>query len=170
MPIYEYYCSDCHTVFNFLSRRVQPRKKPACPKCGRKKLDRKLSRFAVSLGREEGDTDPQEPFPGLDETKMEKLMTEFAGDLDSLDEENPRQAAELMKRMYEATGMELGPAMKEAMARMEAGEDPEAIEQELGDALEAEDPVASPGGRGGKVRSMAHRLLPPRVDENLYEL
>ena len=35
MPIYEFYCASCHTVFNFLSKRINTDGTPACPKCGR---------------------------------------------------------------------------------------------------------------------------------------
>ncbi|MFM8396259.1 MAG: FmdB family zinc ribbon protein, partial [Pirellula sp.] len=37
MPIYEFYCPPCHTVYSFLSRRMQVPDKAACPKCGCKK-------------------------------------------------------------------------------------------------------------------------------------
>ena len=29
MPVYEFYCADCHTVFNFLARRVDTTASPA---------------------------------------------------------------------------------------------------------------------------------------------
>lgn len=45
MPIYEYVCRACNKKFEAL---VQGRKKPACPGCGGKKLDKQLSVFAVS--------------------------------------------------------------------------------------------------------------------------
>ena len=35
MPIYEFYCRDCHRVYSFLSRSVAPDRRPPCPKCGR---------------------------------------------------------------------------------------------------------------------------------------
>lgn len=28
MPIYEFYCSDCHAIFNFLSRQMNISKRP----------------------------------------------------------------------------------------------------------------------------------------------
>jgi hypothetical protein len=54
--------------------------------------------------------------------------------------------------------------MEEALRRMEAGEDPEQIEAEMGDLLEGEDPFTfekKAGGTGGIKR-------PPKVDEQLY--
>ena len=47
MPIYEYECQGCGNQFEFL---VLPPAKdaPACPSCKSAKLERMLSRFAVS--------------------------------------------------------------------------------------------------------------------------
>ena len=45
-------------------------------------------------------------------------------------------------------------------------EDPDVVESELGDALDAEDPLG--GSRG--VRALRRRARPPAVDETLYEL
>jgi putative FmdB family regulatory protein len=35
MPIYEFYCPDCHTVFSFFSSRIDTAVRPACPQCGK---------------------------------------------------------------------------------------------------------------------------------------
>ncbi len=40
MPIYEYTCDSCRSEFEVLMRADE---KPACPKCGKKRLTRKLS-------------------------------------------------------------------------------------------------------------------------------
>lgn len=102
----------------------------------------------------------------------------------NLDEDDPRQAARVLKKFYDATGIRLGPAMEEAIHRMEGGEDPEAIEEELGEALEAEDPFSEEreagqsekkkrepkAGGGGASKPRAPRTAPPEVDENLYDL
>jgi putative FmdB family regulatory protein len=45
MPIFEYVCKECHHQFEAL---VYGQQKAACPKCESKKLDPKLSVFAVS--------------------------------------------------------------------------------------------------------------------------
>jgi len=60
MPIYEFYCRDCHTIFNFLSARVDTTTVPACPKCARAALARQVSRFAISKGL----PDPSNARPG----------------------------------------------------------------------------------------------------------
>jgi putative FmdB family regulatory protein len=165
MPIYEFYCSDCHRIFNFLSRKVGTRRRPACPRCGRPRLERRVSRFAVSKGRSEP---AEEGMPDIDEARLEQAMASMAGEAEAIDEEDPRQMAGLMRRLYDATGLRLGPGMEEAMRRMEAGEDPDQIEEEMGDLLEAEDPFTL-GGEGG-LKGMHRRFRPPEVDETLYEL
>jgi hypothetical protein len=50
---------------------------------------------------------------------------------------------------------------------MEAGEDPDKIEEEMGDLLESDEPGLS---EGGKLRRLSKRLKAPEVDETLYEL
>lgn len=45
MPLYEYRCESCDHVFEAL---VQGSAKPACAKCGAKKLEKLISAFAVS--------------------------------------------------------------------------------------------------------------------------
>jgi putative FmdB family regulatory protein len=165
MPVYEFYCSDCHRIFHFLSKRVNTEKRPGCPKCARPELERQVSVFAVSKGRQETSEDPM---ADVDEAKMEQAMMALAGEAGEIDDHDPRQAASLMRKLYDTTGIPLGPGMDEAIRRMEAGEDPDQIEEEMGDLLEEEDPF---GGRGPKGRkSLNKRHLPPSVDDTLYEL
>ena len=167
MPIYEFYCGDCHTVFNFLSRTADTTKRPACPRCGRPKLDRKISRFAISKGRSEPQEGDQPP-PDLDEAKMERALAEMARESEGISDDDPRQMARLMRKLYDSAGLRLGKGMEEAMRRMEAGEDPDQIEEELGDLLEGEDPLL--GESSGSLRHLSRKLKPPEVDETLYDL
>ena len=162
MPVYEFYCADCHTVFNFLSRRVNTEKRPACPRCGRLELDRQVSLFAFSSGRKEEDV---EGMSGLDEGKLEKAMMGLANEMEGLDENDPRQMAKIMKRLQEATGMNLGQGMEEAIHRMESGEDPEKIESEMGDIFDQETPFSIAG-----IRGIRRRIIPPARDDTLYPL
>ena len=162
MPIYEFYCERCHTVFSFFSRALDTRKTPGCPAC-RRPLKRQMSVFAkISRGREEAADDGMPP---IDETRMERAMEMLAGEAEKIDEDDPRQAARLMRKLSNATGLSLGDGMEEALSRLERGEDPDRIEEEMGDLLEGEDPfsVREKGRRGS-------RGMKPRVDETLYEL
>jgi hypothetical protein len=62
--------------------------------------------------------------------------------------------------------------MEEAMRRMEAGEDPDRIERELGDVLEDEGEglLASAGDARGGLKALRRRLTRPSVDPTLYEM
>jgi putative FmdB family regulatory protein len=176
MPIYEFYCAHCHRVFNFLSRTVAPNRKPGCPRCRREDLVRRASSFAISKGRaEEPKATPEMPDlpPGFDESKLERAMSALAQDAESIDENDPRQGARLMRQVFEAAGLPMGTGMDEALKRMESGEDPEKIEAEMGDVFE-EDPFGAGGTepREPKERlaGLRRRLLPPSVDPELYEM
>ena len=46
VPIYEYLCGDCAKAFSFLAGVVADPGKPSCPRCGRKKLSKLVSRIA----------------------------------------------------------------------------------------------------------------------------
>jgi putative FmdB family regulatory protein len=166
MPVYEFYCSDCHTIFNFFSRRVDTTTRPKCPRCGRKKLDRKVSRFAT-LGKANPAADAGDLSGDMDESKLEGFIESMARQADGIDENNPRQMAAMMRQMHEATGMPLGDRAEEAIRRMEAGESPEKIEEEMGDIFGEEGPDAElPAGK----RRRKSRRAPPAVDSTLHDL
>lgn len=164
MPIYEFYCNSCNMIFNFFSKAVNTQKIPNCPKCKKIQLKRQMSVFAkISKGKGEADT--KEGMPPLDEAKMEKAMAMLASEAEKINEDDPRQAARLMKKLSDATGLNMGPGMEEALSRLERGEDPDKIEEEMGNLLEGEEPflISSKAKRG-------LRKPRPRVDETLYEL
>jgi putative FmdB family regulatory protein len=164
MPIYEFYCGDCHTIFNFFSKTVNVKKKPKCPKCKIKNLTRQMSVFAFTGTAAQNEDMDDLP---VDEAKMEKAMQALAKDADHINEDDPRQAADLMRKLTAITGLELGPGMNEALSRMERGDDPDTIEAEMGNIIENEDPFLLPGK---KVRQMIRKRLEPERDETLYDL
>lgn len=163
MPIYEFYCDACHTIFSFFSKSVNTHKRPKCPRCKVNRLSRQMSAFAVT-GRAKEDSDVDD-LP-IDESRMEQAMQMLAGEADKIDQDDPRQAAQLMRKLTDMTGLEMGAGMREAIERMEHGEDPEQIEAEMGDILENEEPFEL-GVRKG--RSDLRRRAPHR-DETLYDL
>ena len=164
MPIYEFYCKDCNTIFSFFSKTVNTTKKPKCPKCKKRTLTRQVSLFAFTgKAKENGDLDDL-PF---DESKMEKAMEMITREAGNINEDDPKQAANMMRKLTDMTGLELGSRMDEALKRMEKGEDPEKIEAEMGDLLEGEDPFILPGKKGAINR--ANRPAPQK-DETLYDL
>jgi putative FmdB family regulatory protein len=162
MPVYEFYCADCHTVFNFLSRRVNIDKRPACPKCRRPDLERQVSLFAVSRGRKE---ETPEGLPDMDGEKLEKAMMGLAGEMEGMDENNPRQMAHFLRRLKDVTGMNLGSGVEEAIRRLESGDDPDRIESEMGELLDGDNPFSLEG-----IRGIRRRVIPPNHDDTLYLL
>ena len=161
MPIYEFYCEKCNTIFNFYSRSINTTKQPTCPKCREIKLKRFLSSFSVLRESPEAKGEDSIPF---DEQRMEKAIGMLAKEAENINEDDPKQAANLMRRLSEMAGLNMGGGIKEAIERMEAGEDPEKVEEEIGDILE-EDPFALPGKRVIREKSQA-----PFKDETLYDL
>ena len=154
MPIYEFACPKCRVIFNFLSKRVNPEHSPTCPKCGNKKMTKQVSCFALSRGlkepaaKSEAEGD-EPPVPDFEDPRVERAMQELERDMEHLDENNPRHMAHMMKKMKEL--MPPGTMPKEldtAIKRLEAGEDPEKIEADMGDVLG--DFMGGPeGGAGG---------------------
>ncbi len=163
MPIYEFYCKNCHMVFNFFSKTVNTDKQPICPRCRKNRLTRRVSMFAVT-GRAKDADDTDLP---IDESKMEKAMEMLGREAEGISEDDPRQAARLMRKLTDATGMELGSGMEEALSRMEAGEDPESIEAEMGELMESEEPFILPGKKKGRTEK---KRVPLKKDDTLYEL
>jgi putative FmdB family regulatory protein len=137
MPIYEFACPKCRRVFGFLSKRINPDRLPVCPKCGNKKLAKQLSRFAMTRGVAEPSAQGEDgPMPDIDDPRIARAMSEMERDMEHLDENNPKHMAHMMRKMKDM--MPAGTMPKEldiAIKRLEAGEDPEKIEQDMGDVL-----------------------------------
>ena len=162
MPIYEFYCEECNVIFNFLSSRVNTSKIPDCPKCGKEKLPKQISQFAtIGKAKEESD----DMFAGLDETKMEHAFESLMSEAESVNEDDPKQMASLMRKFTSQTGINLGDSMEEAISRMEAGEDPEQVENEMGDQLSEDD-----FSLDAVTKKLLKKKKAPIHDEKLYEL
>jgi len=121
-----------------------------------------MSQFAMVKGVAEpaakGDSPEgnEPPMPDMDDPRVERVMAEMERDMEHLDENNPRHMAYTMKKMKEI--MPKGAMPKEmdiAIKRLEAGEDPEKIEEDMGDVLggmmgeEGEDEYGGYGVGGG---------------------
>ena len=148
MPVYEFLCPSCNTVFSFHSFKVATDRVPSCPKCGSDDLERVPSRFGVGTAGKSANSDlGGGDDGGLDDPRMEREMMRLASELEGMDENDPRQMAAAVRRMTEIAGEPVTPAMEEMIRRLEAGEDPEKVEEELGDALE--DEMGDEGGGSG---------------------
>jgi len=124
-----------------------------------------ISPFSTIGTKKTGNEEQSQDIP-IDERKVEEAVSYLASEVQNVDENNPRQAAQLMRKLAKMTGIKFSEGMEEAVNRLEDGEDPEAIEAELGDILEKENPFEF----GDKARRGKQRSKPPQVDNTLYEL
>lgn len=165
MPIYEFYCKSCHTVFSFFTATIREDASPACPKCARPDLPRRPSSFAMLKHRGEDEPDPLEEM--LDDERLEGAMETLMGEMGDVDEDDPRAMGRLMRRFSDLTGLELGDQMQEMVRRLEAGDDPDALDEEMDDAF---------GDDAGfdemfkLKKALRSRRRKPRVDSELYWL
>jgi putative FmdB family regulatory protein len=159
MPIYEFACPKCRVIFNFLSKRVNPERLPVCPKCGNKKMTRQMSSFAMPRGVKEPDAGPEpgsEGMPDADDPRIMRAMNELERDMAHLDENNPKHMAHIMRKMKDVMpGGTMPKELDVAIKRLEAGEDPEKIEADMGDIfgdMAGGEGEGGPGGGGNYSR------------------
>jgi len=167
MPIYEFYSSDTNKVYSFFARSLaQGKNTPRCPDKPGARMERMISRFAVTGKAVEkkdaaaGDADP----------RMERMMAEMQSEMAGLDESNPdpKSLGRMMRKMTEATGQPMPKEMDQMIRRLEAGEDPEKLEEEFGDAFEGMD--FPEGEQAGDPASPRHASRRPVRDPALYEM
>ena len=129
---------------------------------------KQMSAFAMprrakepAAGGEASDTG--EGMPDIDDPRVMRAMNELERDMEHLDENNPKHMAHMMRKMKEL--MPSGSVPKEldvAIKRLEAGEDPEKIEEEMGDLLGGMMGEGEEGGPGGAAGAYSH-------DSGLYD-
>lgn len=87
-------------------------------------------------GSEGGNSDDGPDMSGVDESKMMRAMGEIERDMGHMDENNPKHMAMMMRKMQEVMPQGMMPKeMDVAIKRLEAGEDPDKIEEDMGDIL-----------------------------------
>ncbi len=170
MPIYEFYSPDTNKVYSFYARSLsQGSKIPRCPDRPGARMERMISRFAVTGRAEEktaGGPDPTDP-------RMERAMAEMEREMAGFDEKNPdpRALGHMMRKMTEATGQAMPKEMEQMIRRLEAGEDPEKLEEEFGDAFDGMDlPDDQTGDAGTPTAGSRLRSRRPVRDPALYEM
>jgi putative FmdB family regulatory protein len=126
MPIYDYRCLDCRKRASvFQSYEDYGRGGVTCPHCGSANLKRLISRVRVMRS---------------DDSRLDSLAD--PDDWGDIDENDPRSVARAMRRMGDEMGEELPDEFDEVVDRLESGEDPESIEQDMPD-------LGGDGGDGG---------------------
>ena len=123
MPIYEYHCQNCQRRFSVFWRTFSSAddEKVVCKRCGSTDITRLVSRVRVLKS---------------EESRMDNLADPSSwGDFD---EDDPKSMGRFMRKMMAEIGDEaddLGPEFEEVVDRLEAGQDPESIEQDMPDLL-----------------------------------
>ena len=172
MPLYEFYCEPCHTVFTFRSPRVDTVTVPACPLCG-KALKREVSSFAHAVRGQVREACETGAADGDAAERMDRVLAQMGERMHTLedDDADPREAVKVMKALADEGGLRFNAEVQEAMARIEAGEDPEKIDEEFSEVFEAENPFAEGDDAAGRSGlGWLRRLRGPRRDPKWYDL
>ncbi|MBC7369839.1 MAG: FmdB family transcriptional regulator [Undibacterium sp.] len=159
MPIYEYYCPNNHTVYQFYAKTLaQGTTVPKCPDNAKYRMQKMVSAFAVTSGGKKGD-DASPPASvaagddGVDDARMEAAMGAMEKEFTNVDENDPRAMGRMMRRMAEMTGEKIDGEMEEVVRKLEEGADPDSLEERLdGSAGEGPDGDMGPGAEGAKAK------------------
>ena len=135
MPIYEYYCPDNHTIYQFYAKTIaQGQTIPRCPDnpaCRMKKL---VSAFAITSGGAKEES--AEPKPAAaddaDDPRMDAAIDAMEEEFTSIDENDPKAMGRMMRKMSELTGEKLEGEFEEVVRKLEEGADPDSLEEKLG--------------------------------------
>ncbi len=179
MPIYEFYSPDTHRIYSFYARSLAyADKTPRCPDGPQYRMQKMISPFAV-VGRAKEKTESPSATGTADDARMDAALQAMEREFAGMDTENPdpRQLGRMMRRMAELTGEKMPAELEEMTRRLEAGEDPEKLEAEYGDALEeleTESPTeASQEDETKKARLkslLLRRRRAPTRDTTLYDM
>lgn len=129
MPNYEYRCLNCRKRFDiFMAYADYGKRVVTCPHCQSEAVQRRIGRVRVAHS---------------DESRLENMAdpSRLAG----LDDD-PRSLGKMMREMSRETGEDMGSEFDEVVGRLESGQSPEQIEQDLPDLGAGMPPE---GGMGG---------------------
>ncbi len=193
MPIYEYYCPDNNTIYQFYAKTLaQGKLVPKCPDNPKFRLQKALSTFAVKTGGKKSAAEANEGaangpdadgYPAED-ARMEAAMNAMEGEFANVDENDPRAMGRMMRRMSELTGEKIDGEMEEVVRKLEEGADPESLEEQLGGDAGGDEgggmgdpygdgPMPGAGGPQPEPKEKKHRFKalrrPLRRDPKLYD-
>ena len=180
MPIYEFACRDCRTIYSFFSRRVDTSSTPPCPRCGRA-LDRQVSLFRagrasaaspdpLGLGDDGLDADfPDVPDFDPGDGRVAGAVAEMGDRLDRIDPNDTAGAAALVKEFSEKSGIKLNAKAMDALGKLAAGDDSEATQNQLAEAVEGGGLLAA-AAAGGAGNAPPEQEAPFARDPALYDM
>ena len=185
MPIYEYYSPDKNRIYSFFAKTIaQGQRVPKCPDDPKARMVKIVSGFAIGGTRKEPASEGSEAVKandGVGDARMEAAFSELEREMGSIDENDPRAMARMMRKMAEISGEALDEPMEEAVRKLEEGADPDSLEEQLGDAFGPEDSGADPYGEAspeapasarapkeGRAKFKVRRP-PPTRDPKLYD-
>ncbi len=183
MPIYEYYCPDNHTVYQFYAKTLaQGRTIPRCPDNPAFRMRKLISAFAITRGGPDAPpADSATPAAPAEDARMEQALGAMEKEFSAVDENDPRAIARIMRRMSELTGERIDGEMEEVVRKLEEGADPESLEDQLGggpgegeDGAEGFDGPPPPAeGAAAEPKAGRHRYrirrTAPRRDPRLHD-
>ena len=184
MPIYEYYCPDNHTIYQFYAKTLaQGQTIPRCPDGPKFRMRKLVSAFAVTKGGKSDSAEETQPAAGTgdpaEDARMEAAMGAMEQEFSNVDENDPRAMARMMRRMSEVTGEKIDGEMEEVVRKLEEGADPDSLEEELGGESPGSMPDPDDEGGGGEPppakdpKEPRHRFrvrrTAPRRDPQLYD-
>ncbi|HUS14709.1 MAG TPA: zinc ribbon domain-containing protein [Chloroflexia bacterium] len=142
MPIYEYRCPDCQRRVSLFYRTVSAAQaeggNAVCPNCQGHNLQRLISRVSYIKAGNLGDSENVGGMTTADDLDNEEQYGSYGNDpegfgemLKGVDEDDPRSVARWARNMQRQTGEDLGPEFDTALNRIEAGEDPDRVMDDL---------------------------------------
>ncbi len=191
MPIYEYYCADNHTIYQFYAKTIaQGATTPRCPANPKFRLKKIVSAFAITSGGPSSEPPPAAPSGSestdpLDDPKNDATIAAMEKEFDSMDENDPKAMGRMMRKMSDLSGEKMDGKLEEVVRKLEEGTDPESLEEQLGPIDDAESSGDPEGGGMGLEPGMPplkepkepkeprHRFKArttvPRRDPKLYD-
>jgi putative FmdB family regulatory protein len=131
MPIYEYQCTKCGQKARKFWRSFSDVDDASlqCPRCSARSFQRLVSRVA---------------FVRSEDAHLEDLADPAS--MAGLDEEDPKSLGRWLRKMGHELGEEMPPEFDEVIDRLEAGQSPEEIEENMPELAEG---LEGAGGMGG---------------------
>lgn len=180
---------DNHTIYQFYAKTfAQGQSVPKCPENSSFRMQKIVSSFAINRGGRKGEQEPTDPALGAaaadpaEDARMEAAMGAMEKEFASVDENDPRAMARMMRRMADLTGEKIDGEMEEVVRKLEEGADPDTLEDQLGGGAGddagggMDDPMGEGGGMPGanpEPKEKKHRFrirrAQPRRDPTLYD-